>query len=93
MSFVQVQQHAAVLGSNRQTYDDVRDPPGHGFVPQRTPGSTVTRAVSQHFKKNVSTSKYGKFGSPYLGKAQQPQDQRFPFLSVCAVFSSVRTTV
>ena len=29
----------------------------------------------------------GEFGSPYLGKAQQPQEQRYPFLSVCAVFS------
>ena len=25
----------------------------------------------------------GKFGSLYLGKAQQPQEQRYPFLSVC----------
>ena len=25
----------------------------------------------------------GKFGSPYLGKAQQPQEQRYPFLVVC----------
>ena len=29
----------------------------------------------------------GKFGSPYPGKAQQPQEQRYPLLSVCAVFS------
>ena len=35
----------------------------------------------------------GKFGSPYLGKGQQPQEQRYPFLSVCAVFSCVQTTV
>ena len=35
----------------------------------------------------------GKFGSPYLGKAQQPQEQRYPFLSVCAVFSCVQTMV
>ena len=26
----------------------------------------------------------GKFGSPYLGKAQSAQEQRYPFLSVCA---------
>ena len=26
----------------------------------------------------------GRFGWPYLGKAQQPQKQRYPFLSVCA---------
>ena len=31
--------------------------------------------------------------SPYLGKAQQPQEQRYPFLSVSAVFSCVRTVV
>ena len=43
-----VQQRAAVVGSNRQTYDDIRDPPGPGFVSQRTPGSTVTPAMSQH---------------------------------------------
>ena len=35
----------------------------------------------------------GKFGSPYLGEAQQPQEQRDPFLSVCAVFSCVQTMV
>ena len=34
-----------------------------------------------------------KFGSPYLGKAQQPQEQRYPFLSVCAVFPCVQTMV
>ena len=25
----------------------------------------------------------GKFGSPYLGKAQQPHEQRYPFLLAC----------
>ena len=30
-----------------------------------------------------------KFWSHYLGKAQQPQEQRYPFLSVCAVFLCV----
>ena len=34
-----------------------------------------------------------KFGSPYLGKAQQPQEQRYPFISVCVVFSCVQTMV
>ena len=29
----------------------------------------------------------------YLGKAQQPQEQRYPFLSVCVVFSCVQTMV
>ena len=33
----------------------------------------------------------GKFGSLYLGKAQQPKKHRYPFLSVCVVFSRVRT--
>ena len=28
----------------------------------------------------------GKFKVPYLGTAQQPQEQRYPLLSVCAVF-------
>ena len=28
----------------------------------------------------------GQFRSSYLGKAEQPQEQRYPFLSVCAVF-------
>ena len=31
--------------------------------------------------------------SSYPGKAQQPQEQRYPFLSVCAVFSCVQTIV
>ena len=30
------------------------------------------------------------FGSPYLGEAEQPQEQRYPFLSVCVVFSCTR---
>ena len=30
---------------------------------------------------------------PHLGKAQQPQEGRYPFLSVCAVFSCVQTMV
>ena len=34
-----------------------------------------------------------KFGSPYLGMAQQPQEQRYPFLSECTVFSCVQTMV
>ena len=35
----------------------------------------------------------GKFGSPYLGMEQQPQEQRYPFLSVCVVFWCVQTVV
>ena len=31
--------------------------------------------------------------SPYPGKAQQPQEQRYPFPSVCAVFSCVQSVV
>ena len=33
---------------------------------------------------------YRKFGSPYLGKVLQPRQQRYPFLSVRAVFSCVQ---
>ena len=32
-----------------------------------------------------------KFGSPYLGKAQQLQEQHYPFLLVCVVFLCVQT--
>ena len=35
----------------------------------------------------------GKFGSPYPGKAQQPREQRYLFLPVCAVISCVQTMV
>ena len=35
----------------------------------------------------------GRFGSHNLGKAQQPQEQRYPFLSVCVIFSSIQTMV
>ena len=35
----------------------------------------------------------GKFELPYLGKAQQPQEQRYSFLSVSAVFLCVQTMV
>ena len=35
----------------------------------------------------------GKFGSPYLGKAHQLQEQCYPVLSVCAVFPCVQTRV
>ena len=35
----------------------------------------------------------GKFRSSFLGKAQQLQEQRYPFLSVCAVSSCVQTMV
>ena len=34
-----------------------------------------------------------KFGSPYLGNAQQLQEQRYPFLLVCVVFLCVQTMV
>ena len=33
----------------------------------------------------------GNFGSSYLGKAQQPQEQCYPFLSAWVVFSGVQT--
>ena len=35
----------------------------------------------------------GNFGSPSVGMSQQPQEQRYPFLLVCAAFSCVRTMV
>ena len=35
----------------------------------------------------------GKFRSPYLGKAQQPQEQHYPFLLVYVVFPCVQTMV
>ena len=41
----------------------------------------------------TSLIQYGKFGSPYRGKVQQPQEQRYPFLSVCVVFVCVQTMV
>ena len=34
-----------------------------------------------------------KFESPYQGKAQQPQEQRYPFLPVCVVLLCVQTMV
>ena len=34
-----------------------------------------------------------KFRSPYPGKTQQPQEQRYPFLSMRAVFSCAQTMV
>ena len=34
-----------------------------------------------------------KFGLPFLGEAQQLQEQRYPFLSVCVVFSCVQAMV
>ena len=41
----------------------------------------------------TSLSPVGKFWSPYQGKAQQLQEQRYPFLSMCVVFSCVQTMV
>ena len=41
----------------------------------------------------TSLSLAGKSGLLYLGKAQRPQKQHYPFLSVCAVFSCVQTMV
>ena len=32
-----------------------------------------------------------KFGLPFLGEAQQLQEQRYPFLSVCVIFLCVQT--
>ena len=35
----------------------------------------------------------GKFGSPYLGKVGQSEEQRYPLLSVCAVFVCLNTAM
>ena len=35
----------------------------------------------------------GKFELPYLGKVQQLQEQHYPFLPVCVIFSCVQTMV
>ena len=63
--------------------------------------ATATDGLCSNKKSNVSLHRLiystslslncGKFGSPYLGKAQHQQDQRYPALSVCAVFSCVQT--
>ena len=46
---------------------------------------------ADRFFSEYFTVPYGKFGSPYLGEAQQPQEQQNPLLSVCAVFPCVQT--
>ena len=45
--------------------------------------------------QSIKSINLRKFGSPYLGNAQQPQEQRYPFLSVCTVLkcSCVQTAV
>ena len=45
------------------------------------------------FSSSLFNVPCGKFGSPYPGKAQPPQEQRYPFLSVYAVLSGVQTLV
>ena len=46
------------------------------------------------FKTQTSLPLAGNSGrSPDLGKEQQPQEQRYPFLSVCAVFSCIQIFV
>ena len=49
--------------------------------------------LSSSLKKTNFFLLCGKFGSPYMGKAQQLQEQRYPFLSVCAVFPCVQTMI
>ena len=36
---------------------------------------------------------FGKFGSPYPGTTQLPQEQRYPFLPVYTMFSCIQTMV
>ena len=50
-------------------------------------------AYTRFIYVRTSLSLAGTFRSPYPGTTQQPQEQRYPFLSVCAVFSYVRTMV
>ena len=54
------------------------------------PEKQNTSSVQHALKKKIKCFPVhcGKFRSPYLGKAQQPQEQRYPFLSVCVVFCS-----
>ena len=52
--------------------------------PSRSSGDLFEEYLFGLFK-NYAIVSCGKFGSPYPGKAQQPQAQRHPFLSVCAV--------
>ena len=58
-------------------------------------GSAVGQFVAQCLGA-TSLPLVGKFGSLYLGKAQQPQEQRYLFLSVCVlprVCACVRVSV
>ena len=52
---------------------------------QMTP-ETVHRRVPNTALVKVILHCPFRFRSPYLGKAQQSQEQRYPVLSVCAVF-------
>ena len=46
-----------------------------------------------HFAGFLFIVPCGKFESPDPGKAQQLTEQRYPFLSVCTVFSCVQSMV
>ena len=52
-----------------------------------------TGQTKKVFEKYNFPVPLGKSGLPYMGKAEQPQEQRYPFLSVCVVFSRVQTMV
>ena len=42
-------------------------------------------SVVSRFVSNTLLVHYGKCRSPYWLRLQQPQEQRYPFLAVCAV--------
>ena len=55
--------------------------------------SIYALALSWWWKKKKKKSPYSFFinGSPYLVKLQQPQEQHYPFLPMCAVVVCVQT--
>ena len=75
-------------------------PSSHKLKCYITIGSSITNNTSPHpatlifffFLKHFLVP-CRKFQSPYQSKTQQPQEQRYPFLSVCAVFVCVQTMV
>ena len=89
-----------LLGKNEHLYGQT---PSH--VPLKTyksqkptgfmhrDASQSTQMTSEKSFVSVLHCPLGEFGSPYLGKEQQPQEQRYPFLSVWVVLLCVQTMV
>ena len=69
----------------------------HGRTPARTLKWRCVQHGTAFFSLFFFFSTFfvsgGKFWSPYVGKAQQPQEQRYPFLLVCVVVSCVQTMI